>query len=168
MPNSLEEKTDKKKYRSSNYWYGHYCLVRREQIEMHILDHKRVNWSALKVAIVTSTGVDITGGRYTRCYDQFKRYFIQAGRSLVFNLPARIYFAKATRGRNVEKRVSHPGDAISRGGSVCLDPHSPSLSLPPPSSHESWWKNNNPGGTVSYGEWNHLARPKFVLLVFDL
>lgn len=128
---------------------------------MHILDHKRVSWSAFKVAIVTSTSVDITGGRYTRCYDQFKRYFIQAGRSLVFNLPARIYFAKATRGRNVGRRASHPGDAISRGGPsvwtlTLLFSVSRSLFLPS-SSHESWWKNNNPGGTVSYGEWNHPA-----------
>ena len=57
---------------------------------------------------------------YTRCYDKFKRYFIQAGRSLVFNLPARIYFAKGGR----EGRAG-PGDAISRGAGFLfarLDP----------------------------------------------
>lgn len=74
---------------------------------------------------MTSTSVDITSGRYTRCYDQFKRYFIQAGRSLVFNLPARIYFAKATRGRKERRKEGFPPWRCNFSGwPVRLDPHS--------------------------------------------
>lgn len=66
-----------------------------ERIGQRHVSSAIVGWKKRGYNVGTQAGSGV--GRvpiHTRCYDKFKRYFIQAGRSLVFNLPARIYFAK--------------------------------------------------------------------------
>jgi hypothetical protein len=104
---------------------------------MHILDHKGdKSRSAFTIAI--ASGGDITGGRYTRCYDQFKRYFIQAGPIASFQFAGSYIFREGRparrrrrrKRRRRRRRAPPPWRCNFSGWPVRLDPRS--LHLPQP------------------------------------